>query len=89
MAKTHDDLISNVLKADLLLSDYTLVTDPEDKETTLELLGRYIYDMDDHNAVYLYSKICDSCHEEKDLYIEILMDHLQKSKSNLFNGNCA
>ena len=89
MTKTRDNLISNVLKADLLLSDYTLVTNPEDKDTTLELLGRYIYVMDDHKAVYLYSKICDSCQEEKDLYIEILIDHLQKNKSNLFNGNCA
>ena len=89
MTKTRDNLISNVLKADLLLSDYTLVTDPEDKETTLELLGRYIYDMDDNNAVYLYSKICDSCQEEKDLYVEILTDYLQKSKSNLLDVNCA
>lgn len=89
MTKTRDNLISNVLKADLLLSDYTLVTDPEDKETTLELLGRYIYDMDDNKAVYLYAKICDSCQEEKDLYVEILTDHLQKSKSNLLNVNCA
>lgn len=88
MTKTRDNLISNVLKADLLLSDYTLVTDPEDKEVTLELLGRYIYDMDDNKAVYLYSKICDSSQEEKDLYVEILMDYLEKCKSNILGVDC-
>ena len=89
MTKTRDKLISNVLKANLLLSDYALATEPEDKDTTLELLGRYVYDMDDNKAVYLYSKICDSCPEENDLYVEILMDHLAKSKSNIQVVNCA
>lgn len=88
MTKTRDNLIGNVLKANLLLSDYTLVTDPEDKETTLGLLGRYIYDMGDNNAVYLYSKICDSCPEEKDLYVEILMDHLEKQRADILCVNC-
>lgn len=88
MAKTLDDLIGDILKADLLLSDYTLVDDPEDKETTLELLGRYIYDMGDNNAVYLYSKICDSSPEENDLYVWILMDYLKKQKSEVVDVNC-
>ncbi len=88
MTKTRDNLIGNVLKVDLLLSDYTLVTDSEDKEVTLELLGRYIYDMDDNKAVYLYSKICDSSQEEKDLYVEILMDYLEKCKSNILGVDC-
>lgn len=88
MTKTRDKLISNVLKANLLLSDYTLATDSEDKDTTLELLGRYIYDMDDNKAIYLYSKICDSSQEEKDLYVEILMDYLEKCKSNILGVDC-
>ena len=89
MKNTNDNLISNTLKADLLLSDYALATKQEDKDTILELLGRYIYDLDDNKATFLYSKICDSCISDTDLYVEILMDHLTTIKSNISNMICA
>ena len=83
MKKTNDNLIGNVLKADLLLSDYTLVTDPEEKDFLLELLGRYIYDLEDKKVILMYSKICDSDEKEKDIYVEILMDLISEYKSEI------
>lgn len=88
MKKTNDDLRGNVLKADLLLSDYALATDPEEKDFILKLLGAYIYNLD-KKAIFLYSKICDSCDKEKDLYIEILMDYLSDLNASNHNVSCA
>lgn len=76
----RDAIISNILKSDLLLSDYTLTTDPNEKEIFLELLHKYLELLNNSTLNLLYFKICDSSKEEKDIYIEILIDTLSDLK---------
>ena len=72
----NQDFISNAKKAYLLYSDYTMATESTDKDALLELLGTYIYDLENHKAVLMYSKVCDSSENEREIYVEILGDLL-------------
>lgn len=74
--KNNDNFISSVKKAYLLYSDYTMATEPNDKEALLEILSTYIYGLNDHKVILMYSKICDSSEDEKETYTEILGDIL-------------
>lgn len=74
--KNNDNFISSVKKAYLLYSDYTMATDPDDKEAFLEILSTYIYGLNDHKTTLMYFKICDSSEDEKETYTEILGDIL-------------
>lgn len=74
--------ISSVKKACLLYSDYTMATDPADKDALLELLATYIYKLDNHKAILIYSKVCDSSETEKEVYVEILGDLLSNISAN-------
>lgn len=64
---------SNISKLELLLCDYAQAADSE-KDMILEIMEPYIYI--DEKVIWLYSKICDSGENEKDLYVELLMDLL-------------
>lgn len=79
----NQDFISSAKKAYLLYSDYTMATDPEDKDALLELLATYIYELDNHKAILMYSKVCDSSENEKEIYVEILGDLLMNISANV------
>ena len=80
---TRDDIISNVLKASLLLSDYTMAEEPEEKDTLLTLIREYLDALEDSKISLIFDKICLSDGKEKDLYIEILTDLLTKLETSL------
>ena len=80
----NDELIGNVLKVERLISDYTLTENPKEKEIFFELSGNYIYNLSRPDITLIYQKICDSSENEKDLYIEILIDLIENLK-NSFN----
>lgn len=71
------ETINTTKKAFLLYTDYTMENNPVDKDALLELLGDYIYKLEDPRATIMYAKICDSSEEDKELYIEILGDILE------------
>ena len=81
--KNKDLLVNSVLRADLLLSDYTLTTDTKEKETFLEVLSNYIYAIDNNQTTLVYQKLCDSNGSEKDLYTGILIDLLEQLKTEV------
>lgn len=83
MKKHDDNFITNVLKTDLLLLDYVQVTGPKEKDAILEIMARYVYDLEDKKVILMYSKICDSDEKEKDIYVEILMDLISEYKSEI------
>lgn len=75
--KNIDEILSATIKANLILSDYTLATDKEEKNIYLNLLERYIMALDDPTITLYYTKVVDSVdNKEKEIYIEILMDLL-------------
>ena len=73
----NNETIYTLKKACLIFSDYTMATDPTDKDALLEILSDYIYALDDPKAILIYSKICDSDESEREMYIEILGDILE------------
>ena len=83
MKKHDDNFITNVLKTDLLLLDYVQVTGPKEKDAILEIMARYVYDLEDKKVILMYSKICDSDEREKDIYVEILMDLIAEYKAEI------
>ena len=76
MKHTHNgDKFGSLLKADLILSDYTLLTDAEEKRILLNLLDRYIGEIDDPKISLIFNRMTTTENaNEKDLYIEILTD---------------
>lgn len=82
MKKHDDNFISATLKTDLLLSDYTQTEDPREKDSILEIMSRYIHDMDSKVSM-MYSKICDSNEKDKEIYAEILMDLIADCKAEI------
>lgn len=81
--KIDDNYISNVLKAELLLTDYTFMTSLTDKNLILEIMSRYIYNLQDNKLDFIYAKICDSMEEERELYVEMLGDLISECKLKL------
>ena len=79
----RDDIISNVLKAKLLLSDYTMTDNAEDKDTFLTLIREYLDALEDPKISLVFDRICLSDGREKDLYTEILTDLLSKLETSL------
>ena len=86
MEKTRniDEIYSATLKADLILSDYTLATDPEEKKTFFDTLDRYVMILEDPAVTLYYNKIADATNaDEKEIYIEILVDLLAERKAQI------
>ena len=84
----HERTLKNgsLEKAYLLYTDYAMSSDPTDKEALLELLSSYIYEINDHKAILMYSKICDSSDSERETYSEILCDILTTMRSETIGG---
>ena len=75
------DKLGSVLKADLILSDYTLLTDEEEKQILLNILDGYIGEIDDPKITLIFNRMATTENvKEKDLYIEILMDTFSEIK---------
>ena len=69
-------------KADLLISDYTLATDTQEKDLFLSVAGNYIREIHDPEIELIYYRVCEAPDpEEKELYLEILVDLLKARKS--------
>lgn len=79
----RNDIIGDIWKAKLLLSDYTLTDIVEDKETFLTLVNRYIDRIGDPKLSLVFEKVCISTGKEEDLYTEILTDLLTELETNL------
>ncbi|MBQ0064470.1 MAG: hypothetical protein KBT48_01805 [Firmicutes bacterium] len=66
---------SALLKADMVLSDYVLSTDQDEKKIIFDLLDQYVSQLDDPAITLYFSKIAGATNEsEKEIYIEILTD---------------
>lgn len=70
---------NDILKAYLLLSDYTLAYgNEEDQKIFLELLDRYVMSLDDPTITALFIKLNSTDNdEERDLYTQILADTIE------------
>lgn len=70
---------NDILKANLLLSDYTLAYgNEEDQRVFLELLDRYVVSLDDPTISALFIKVTSTDNdEERELYTQILADTLE------------
>lgn len=70
---------NDILKANLLLSDYTLAYgNEEDQKVFLELLDRYVISLDDPTITALFIKLTSTDNdEERELYTQILADTLE------------
>ncbi len=70
---------NDILKANLLLSDYTLAYgNEEDQRVFLELLDRYVVSLDDPTISALFIKLTSNDNdEERELYTQILADTLE------------
>ena len=70
---------NDILKANLLLSDYTLAYgNEEDQKIFLELLDRYVMSLDDPTITALFIKLTSTDNdEERDLYTQILADTIE------------
>ena len=78
------DKRGTILKADLILSDYTLASDPEEKKIYLNLLDRYVAALEDPIvSLYFVSMSSSENNDEKELYVEILMDILSDLKNSI------
>ncbi|MDY5279250.1 hypothetical protein [Sharpea porci] len=70
---------NDILKANLLLSDYTLAYgNEEDQRVFLELLDRYVVSLDDPTISALFVKLTSNDNDEvRELYAQILADTLE------------
>lgn len=73
---TDTDSKATLKKAYLIYTDYTLSSDPEEKEALLDLLSMYIHKLDNLKAELVYHSICMAQDSEKESYTEILGDIL-------------
>ena len=69
-------------KVGLLISDYTQATDTQEKDLFLSVAGNYIREIQDPEIELIYYRVCEAHDlEEKELYLEILVDLLDARKS--------
>ena len=69
-------------KADLLISDYAQATNAQEKDLFLSVAGNYIREIQDPEIELIYYRVCEAPNpEEKELYLEILVDLLDARKS--------
>lgn len=70
---------NDVLKANVLLSNYTLAYgNEEDQKVFLELLDRYVVSLDDPTITALFIKLTSTDNDkERELYTQILADTLE------------
>ena len=74
----------DVLKADLILSDITLATDPEEKRVLTDLLDRYVMRLEDPAVTEIFNKMTGVTNsDEIDIYTEILVDILADRKAGI------
>ena len=69
-------------KAEILISDYTQATHAQEKDLFLSVAGNYIREIQDPEIELIYYRVCEAPDpEEKDMYLEILVDLLDARKS--------
>lgn len=78
--KTRDDIISNVLKIDLLLSDYAQATESQEQKSILDTMCRYTDGLQDTRVSIMFRKLCES---KNDIYVEILSDLMSEYLTEL------
>ena len=83
----YETFENDILKADLMLSDYTLATDPEEKKIYLDLLDRYIVKLDEADLTAIYRRMATVTNDaERNIYVEILVDLLDDRKREILGG---
>lgn len=83
----YETFENDILKADLMLSDYTLATDPEEKKIYLDLLDRYIVKLDEANLTAIYNRMATVTNDaERNIYVDLLADLLADRKSEILGG---
>lgn len=77
-----ENYVNDLLKADLILTDYTLANgNEEDQKIFLELLDKYIMRLEDPTITALFIKLTSvDKDEERELYTQILVDILEDRK---------
>lgn len=81
----NENYANDLLKADLILSDYTLADgDDENRKVFLELLDRYVMRLEDPTITTLFIKLTSTNNdEERELYTQILVDTLEDRKKEV------
>ena len=76
---------NDILKAELILSDYTLADgDEEEQKIYLDLLDKYVMRLDDPTITTLFIKLTSTNKEdERELYTQILVDTLEDKKKEV------
>lgn len=83
----YETFENDILKADLMLSDYTLATDPEEKKIYLDLLDRYIVKLDEADLTAIYNRMATVTNDaDRNIYVEILVDLLDDRKREILGG---
>lgn len=79
----YETFENDILKADLMLSDYTIATDPEEKKIYLSLLDRYVTRLQEPVITAVFNRLATVNNEhERNIYIEILTDILADYKAD-------
>ena len=73
---------NDILKADLLLSDYTLAEgDAEEQKIYIDLLDKYVMRLEDPTITALFINLTSTNKEdEREIYTQILVDTLEDKK---------
>lgn len=81
-----DRFITNIFKADLILSDITLATDSEEKKVLLDLLDYYVMKLDDPTVTTIFNNMTGANGKEREIYTEILVDIFNDRKAEIMRG---
>lgn len=81
----NKNYVNDLLKADLILSDYTLADgDEEARKVFIDLLDKYVMRLEDPTINALFIKLTSSDKDdEKELYTQILVDILEDRKKEV------
>lgn len=80
-----ENYVNDLLKADLILSDYTLAYgDEEARKVFIDLLDKYVMRLDDPTINALFIKLTSTDKDdERELYTQIIVDILEDRKKEV------
>lgn len=81
----NENYLTDLMKADLILSDYTLASgDKESQKVFIDLLDKYVMRLEDPTITTLFIKLTAADKdEERELYTQILFDILEDRKKEV------
>lgn len=80
-----ENYVNDLLKADLILTDYILAYgNEEDQKVFIDLLDKYVMRLEDPTITALFIKLTSADKdEERELYTQILVDTLEDRKKEV------